>query len=39
MKQNSMREYPVPDRIIVGLYSKTEPPEEGEGFDRVIFLN
>lgn len=39
LKQNRMREFPVPDRIIVGLYSKTEPPEEGEGFDRVIFLN
>jgi predicted kinase len=38
MKQNRMREFPVPDRIIVDLYSKIELPEKSEGFDRVTVL-
>ena len=37
LKQNRMREYPVPDRIIVGLFSKTELPNSDEGFDKIIF--
>ncbi|UCB45177.1 MAG: AAA family ATPase [Spirochaetota bacterium] len=36
MKQNRMREFPVPDRVIVDLYSKTELPEQSEGFDKVM---
>ena len=36
MKQNRMREFSVPDRIIVDLYSKIELPEQGEGFDKVM---
>jgi predicted kinase len=39
LKQNQMREYPVPDRIIVDLYSKTELPDEHEGFDTLLFVN
>ena len=36
MKQNRMREFSVPDRIIVDLYSKIELPEQSEGFDKVM---
>ena len=36
MKQNKMREFPVPDRIIVDLYSKIELPEQSEGFEKVM---
>jgi predicted kinase len=36
MKQNRMREFSVPDRIIVDLYSKIELPEQREGFDKVM---
>ena len=38
IKQNRMREYPVPDRVIVDLLSKTELPQEKEGFDKLIFV-
>jgi predicted kinase len=38
MKQNRMREFPVPDRIIVDLYSKSELPDKSEGFDKVMVL-
>ena len=36
MKQNKIREFSVPDRIIVDLYSKIELPEQSEGFDKVM---
>ncbi|MBN2322549.1 MAG: AAA family ATPase [Spirochaetes bacterium] len=39
IKQNRMRQYPVPDRIIVDLYSKTEVPDKSEGFDTLLFVN
>ena len=36
IEQNRKRNYPVPDHLIVKLYSRTEIPTEEEGFDTLI---
>ena len=36
IEQNRKRNYPVPDHLIVKLYSRTEIPTEEEGFDALI---
>lgn len=37
LEQNRLREFPVPDHVIVQLVAKTEIPSEKEGFDRVVY--
>ncbi len=36
LRQNRMREYAVPDHIIIQLHAKTESPALEEGFTRVV---
>jgi predicted kinase len=38
LEQNKRREFPVPDHIIVQLYTKTESPTVDEGFDTVVYV-
>lgn len=37
LQQNKKREYPVPDHVIVQLFTKTEFPSETEGFDKLVY--
>jgi len=36
LRQNRMREYAVPDHVIIQLHAKTEVPSPEEGFGRVV---
>ncbi len=38
LSQNKMREYAVPEHIIVRLHAKTELPTIQEGFDKVVVV-
>ncbi len=38
LEQNKRRSYPVPDHLIVNLYSRTEIPNKDEGFDSLLLL-
>ena len=38
LEQNRKRNHPVPDHLVVKLYSRTEIPSEKEGFDTLILI-
>jgi len=37
LQQNKEKQYPVPDHVIVQLFTRTEFPSDAEGFDKIIY--